>query len=443
MTIQDLRIPPHSKDAELEVLGAILLNSTALDVVREILNVQDFYLGIHQVIFAAMCRLEDANKPVDFVTVGDALEEAGELATIGGRAGLAEIAQGVASSVNAASHSRIVKEKAQARGLAKMAYSLLERVYDKEPVTGLLEEADRVLFQLSHGVTGKGFETIGPILGRVLAQIELANKAGQAVTGITSGLIDLDRMTAGWQPTDLIVVAGRPGMGKTGFAVGCAIAAAQSQKQVGFISLEMSAEQIGLRVFSAHGGQDVALLRRGFVGPDGWRTLAHSAQQLERLGLHITDEPIRGLAHLRSKVRRLKAKHGLDLLIVDYLQLLHDKSLQVRARHEELELMSGAFKNLAKELRVPVMLLSQLNRECEARPDKRPLLSDLRGSGAIEQDADIVVCLYRDEVYNQDSQERGIAEVLIRKHRNGPVGQIKVGFREQSASFFDLAQHEQ
>lgn len=443
MTVQDLRVPPHSKDAELEVLGAILINSAALDTVREILDAQDFYLGIHQAIFQAMCRLSDANKPVDFVTVGDALEESGDLATVGGRAGLAEIAQGVASAVNAASHARIVKEKAQARGLAKMAYSLLERVYDKEPVTGLLEEADRVLFQLSHGVTGKGFETIGPVLGRVLSQIEAANKTGLAVTGVPSGLTDLDRMTSGWQLTDLIIVAARPGMGKTSLAIGCAAAAARAGNPVGFISLEMSADQIGLRLLALESSLDVSSLRRGFFDQAAWCRLAKSTQALETLGIHVTDEPIRGMAHLRAKVRRLKAKYGLGLLIVDYLQLLHDKSFHVKARHEELELLSAAFKNLAKELRVPVMLLSQLNRECESRPDKRPMLSDLRGSGAIEQDADIVLCIYRDEVYNQDSSERGIAEILIRKHRNGPVGQLKVGFREQSAAFFDLANHEQ
>lgn len=431
----DVRLPPQNLDAEREVLGAILLEPKALDVARDILVGSDFYYGTHRAIYDACCAVADRGEPVDVTTVSDQL--GGGLESVGGRAGLAELLLTVATAVNVGQHCRIVKDKAQARALVSLAYAASERAYAGEPASELIEEVEQKLFQIGHGVRGRKFQALGQVLVGALDRIERLSKAGAHVTGITTGLDALDRQTAGLQNGDLVIIAARPSMGKTALALRMVGASAKAGKAAVVVSLEMSAEQLAIRLLAVETEIDVQSLRIGHVTPAGWHKLAHGTVALENLPVLIDDMPAASVSALCSSARRLRGEGKLDLLVIDYLQLMNPEDARGENRHRELAKITRACKLLAKELSVPVVLLSQLNRELERREDKKPMLADLRESGAIEEDADVIMFLYRPEAYHDAPELRGKAYVLIRKHRNGPTGDVEVKWIEHLATFVD------
>lgn len=433
----DPLLPPQDLEAEQSVLGAVLANPESLDDAREVVQPQDFYRSAHQQVFDSLCRLSDCGAPLDLITVGDELAERGRLQDVGGRAYLAQLlSEAPGSATNIRHHGRIVKQKAQARGLIVLGHQLQASAYAGQDVEGLMVEAEQVLSRLSGDGKPAGWQPLKTVLVRLLDKVQAMHDRGELVTGVTTGFQDLDVLTAGWQPSDLIVIAGRPSQGKTSLALTCGLAAAKAGVPVGFVSLEMSADQLAARLVALQAGVDVHALRTGRIPKDGWKRLADGSRILENLPFVIDDATIRTTAQLRTKARRLKAQQGLGLLIVDYLQLMEGD--RGENRQQVVSDLSRGMKSLAKELAIPVIVLSQLNRDCEKREDKRPMLADLRESGAIEQDADVIGFIYREEFYNPKTDEKNIAELNFQKHRNGPRDMIRLGFYEHLAAFVPL-----
>lgn len=435
------RVPPQNNEAEQAVLGAMLIKKDAISAAAELLTSDDFYRAAHRIVFEAIMALYQANEAVDMITVTERLKKNGELEKAGGIAFITALANAVPTAANVVFHAQIVRQKAQLRHLINAATEIAGTAYeDAEPVEEIMDGAEKRIL----GVTARGnhadFVPMKEILIAAFDQIEkhAANKG--ALTGLASGFVDLDRLTSGFQPSDLILVAARPSMGKTAFTLNIAThAAIHSKKTVAFFSLEMSKEQLALRMFSAEGQVDSQRLRVGDLKDEEWQKIIEAADRLTKAPLWIDDTPGITVMELRSKARRLKAEHGLDLIVIDYLQLMQGRGAKSGDnRQQEISEISRSLKALARELKVPVIALSQLSRSVESRQIKRPMLSDLRESGSLEQDADIVMFLYREDYYEKETERPNVTEVIVAKHRNGPVDTVSLFFQREFTRFVSL-----
>ncbi len=434
------KVPPHSKEAEQSLLGGLLQDPDGLPPVLEILKGHEFYFESHRKIFNVIVELFDQNKPVDVITVLERLKDRNELEEVGGASYLVTLTEQVPSASNAAVYAKIIADKAALRQLIRTSGDIISWCYDNpERVEELLDRAEEAIFSLSESRIQKTYQPIEDIVKNNLLRIENYRTNQGLITGVPSHFTDLDKLTAGFQNSELIIVAGRPGMGKTAFALNIARnVAVESKIPVAFFSLEMSKEQVALRLMCAEAGVDSQKVRTGFLSQKEAQKLMATGQVFMNVPLFIDDQPGITPLELRAKARRLMSEHGLGLIIVDYLQIMRTHG-RFERREQEISDISRSLKNIARELNVPVIALSQLNRKVEERHDKRPQLADLRESGAIEQDADVIICLYRDEVYNKDTKDKGIIEVLIRKQRNGPLGEVKLRFISTLTRFENLA----
>lgn len=441
--VLDPKLPPQNLEAEQSVLGAILLENAAMNKAMEILTEEDFYKTAHRKIFRAMVELSEHGEVIDQITLTEHLKARGELESVGGAAYLAELVQVVPTAANIRYHCKIVRDKALLRGLISTSTDVITRGYDgTASVDELLDYAERSVFSLAQGKLGRSFTELKHVIKESLDLVDQLSKRKERITGVPTGFYDLDDLTAGLQASDLIVIAGRPSMGKTSLALGIAQhAAIHHRKTVGIFSLEMSKAQLVLRMLSSEAHVDSHLLRTGKLQKEDWWRLAEAAGRLEQAPIFIDDTGSLTVQQMRAKARRLKAERGLDLLIVDYLQLLQGRG-DAESRQQEISDISRSLKALAKELNVPVLALSQLSRAVESRKPPIPMLADLRESGAIEQDADVVIFIYREEVYDPNSEKKGIADILVRKHRNGPIGDRQLYFHDRFAKFESLDNRE-
>jgi replicative DNA helicase len=433
-------IPPHSKEAEQTLLGGLLQDQNAIPAVLEILQGDEFFIPSHRKIFRAIAELFSENQPVDLITVVERLRAKGELETVGGATYLAQLTERVVSAEHAVAYARLISDKAVLRRLIEISGKIAGWCYENpEKVDEVLDKAESSIFSLSEARIQNSYFSIETIVKENLILIESLKNRQDTVTGVPSGFTDLDRLTAGFQKGDLIIIAGRPGMGKTAFALNIARnVAIEENLPVAFFSLEMSKEQIGMRLMCMEARVDSQKLRTGFISQEECARIMATGQVFMHTPLFVDDQPAITPLELRAKARRIMAERGLGLVIIDYLQLMRIPD-RVERREQEISEISRSLKALAKELNIPVIALSQLNRKVEERHDKRPQLSDLRESGAIEQDADVIIFLYRDEVYNKDTSEKGIVEVLVRKQRNGPTGDLKLSFMGSYTRFENLA----
>ena len=443
-TIEDnlRRVPPQSLEAEQSVLGGILLDNTALDRVVETIKAEDFYREAHRKIFRAILQLAERNEPADLVTLSDALQAREELAEIGGRSYLAELADRVPTAANVATYARIVHDKSVLRGLITAATEIATRGYEApDDVRELLDRAEQAIFDIADRRLRGAFVKFETLVTETFRTIERLHEQKQAVTGIPTGFADLDRLTAGLQPSDLIIVAGRPSMGKTSICLNIAAQAAlATERGVAIFSLEMSKEQLGMRMLCSEAHVDLGRVRTGHLSNREFTDIAHAASRLSIAPIYIDDTPALSVLELRAKARRLwrDPDAKLGLIIVDYLQLMRSHEGK-DSREQEISEISRSLKALAKELHVPVIALSQLNRQVENRSPPKPRLADLRESGAIEQDADVIVFIYREEQYDPETPKKGVAEIIVAKQRNGPVGSVELTFLDSCTRFEDKA----
>ncbi len=443
--VDGLRTPPHSAQAEQSVLGGLLLDNEAFDRVADLLHGQLFYRHEHRLIYQAIADLIQGGKPADVVTVLEALRLHGQDQACGGLQYLNALAQSVPSAGNIRRYAEIVRERAVLRSLVSVSDEIAQSALNPQgrAVQQILDEAESRIFAIAEdGARGKaGFQPMKQLLGQLLDRVqELSEQGGSEITGVASGFIDLDRMTAGMQPGDLIIVAGRPSMGKTSLALNIAEhVAVNEQLPVAVFSMEMGASQLVLRIVGSLGRIDQSHLRTGQLSEDEWTRLPETIERLDDVQIHIDESPALNPLEVRARARRLARQCGkLGLIVVDYLQLM-SSARDGENRATEISEISRSLKALAKELQCPLIALSQLNRDLEKRADRRPVMSDLRESGAIEQDADVILFIYRDEVYNKDSKDQGIAEIIIAKQRNGPIGTVNVAFLRQLTRFENLA----
>ena len=443
-----IKLPPHSVEAEQSVLGGILLDSTAWDKIADLLREQDLYRYEHRVIFRHIALLIEHAKPVDVITVAESLENNAELEKAGGLSYLGSLAQNVPSAANIRRYAEIVRERAIMRKLAEVGTEIATSAYNPggRDAGQLLDEAESRVFEIAEsGERGnKGFVAIPSLLTQVVERIETLYSRDNAsdVTGIATGFTDLDSMTSGLQPGDLVIVAGRPSMGKTAFSVNIAEhVALEVSKPVAIFSMEMGGTQLAMRMIGSVGRLNQHTLRTGKLEDDDWSRMTHALGRLNDAPIFIDETAALNSLELRSRARRLHRQNdGLGLIVIDYIQLMSSTSSKGgENRATEISEISRSLKSLAKELQVPVIALSQLNRSLEQRPNKRPIMSDLRESGAIEQDADLILFIYRDEVYNPDSPDKGKAEIIIAKQRNGPIGKIELTFRGEYTRFENFA----
>ena len=444
--VELIKLPPHSVEAEQSVLGGLLLDNSAWDRIADFLAESDFYRADHRQIYHHITRLIEANRPADAITVAESLESTKDLESVGGLAYIGALAQNTPSAANIRRYAEIVRERAIMRKLAETASNIAELAYNpmgREPAQ-LLDEAESRIFAISEqGARGRqGFVDMQPVLTQVVERIDLLyNRDNPSdVTGVPTGFADLDRMTSGFQPGDLIIVAGRPSMGKTALALNMAEhVALDAGLPIGIFSMEMSAAQLAMRLLGSIGRLDQHKLRTGRLAEDDWRRLTDAVGRLSEAPIHIDETAALNALELRARARRLHRQYGqLGMIIVDYLQLMSSSS-QGENRATEISEISRSLKALSKELNVPVVALSQLNRSLEQQPNKRPVMSDLRESGAIEQDADLILFIYRDEVFNPDSPDKGRAEIIIGKQRNGPIGTVMLTFHGEHTRFENFA----
>jgi replicative DNA helicase len=432
------RVPPQSLEAEESVLGGILLDNSALDRVIELVQPDDFYRGTHRRLFRTMLDLSERNEPIDLITLSEALKARGELSETGGTAFLAELAERVPTAANIAHYARIVRERSILRGLIEAATEIATRGYESSgDVSELLDRAEQLIFNIQERKVREAFSKIADILVGSLRTIERLYEDKQAVTGVPTGFADLDRMTAGLQPSDLVIVAGRPSMGKTAFCLCIAEnAALRANVGVAVFSLEMSKEQLAMRMLCSEARVDLARVRTGQLYDREFPKLAMSCGRLAGAPIYIDDTPALSVLELRAKARRLKRDPNsrLGLIVVDYIQLMRSSEGK-DSREQEISEISRSLKALAKELSLPVVALSQLNRQVESRNPPIPRLADLRESGAIEQDADVICFIYREEYYLEDSDKKGIAEIIVAKQRNGPIGNVELTFLKEFTRF--------
>jgi replicative DNA helicase len=434
------RIPPQNIEAEQAVLGAIFLEPSALTTTSEILIPEDFYRHSHQKIYNVMLNLGDGGKAVDLITVTEELAAAKELEDVGGVAYLSELAASVPTAANIEYYAKIVEEKSLLRRLIRTATDIASDGYAREDeVDSLLSEAEKNIMEVAQRKNAGAFHNIKDVLVRTYDNIEtLTNRKGD-VTGISTGFADLDHMTAGFQRNDLIIVGARPSMGKTAFALNIAQnVAVKAKENVAIFSLEMGAEQLVMRMLCAEGNINAQNLRTGDLTDEDWRKLTMAMGSLSNAGIYIDDTPGIKVGEIRSKCRRLAQEHGLGMILIDYLQLIQGSGRSGENRQQEVSEISRSLKGLARELEVPVIALSQLSRGVEQRQDKRPMMSDIRESGSIEQDADIVAFLYREDYYDKEAENKNIIEIIIAKQRNGPVGNVSLAFVKEYNKFVNL-----
>jgi replicative DNA helicase len=444
--VDQLRLPPHSIEAEQSVLGGLLLDNAAWDRIADFIREEDFYRHDHRVIFSHMIRLINASRPADVITVFEALTSIGKADEVGGLAYLNALAQNTPSAANIKRYAEIVRDRGVLRKLITAADDISGQAFSPQgkEVKQMLDEAESKIFAIAEeGARGaQGFTAIQPLLTQVVERIdELYNRDNQNdITGVPTGFADLDRMTSGLQPGDLVIVAGRPSMGKTAFSVNIGEnVAIDSGLPVAVFSMEMGGAQLAMRMLGSVGRLDQHRLRTGKLIDEDWPRLTHAIQKMNEAQLYIDETPALNSIELRARSRRLSRQCGkLGLIIVDYLQLMSANTAGEN-RATEISEISRGLKGLAKELQCPVIALSQLNRSLEQRPNKRPVMSDLRESGAIEQDADVILFIYRDEVYNPDSPDKGTAEIIIGKQRNGPIGSVRLTFQGQFTKFENYA----
>lgn len=440
------RVPPHNNEAEQSVIGAIFLEPQALITAAELLVPEDFYRIAHQKIFDTMVSLSDKGQAIDVVTVTEELSAKKELEDVGGISYLTEIANSVPTAANIVFYARIVEEKALLRRLIRVATTIVEDGYAREDeVEALLSEAEKKMMEVSNRKNAGDFRHIKDVLVETYDNIELLHTRKGDITGIPTGFHDLDKMTAGFQRNDLIILAARPSVGKTAFALNVAQnVATKTDENVAIFSLEMGAEQLVMRMLCAEGNIDAQVLRTGALEAEDWRKLTMAMGSLSNAGIFIDDSSGIRVNEIRSKCRRLQQEHGLGMIIIDYLQLISGSGRSGENRQQEVSEISRSLKGLARELKVPVIALSQLSRGVEQRQDKRPMMSDLRESGSIEQDADIVSFLYREDYYDKETENQNIIEIIIAKQRNGPTGTVSLAFAKEYNKFvnIDWSQHQ-
>ncbi len=434
---------PQSLEAEQSVLGGLLLSADAWDAVADAVSARDFYRPDHRLIFRQIAGLAEDAQPVDVVTVSDKLSAAGELDAAGGLAYLVELADNTPSASNIRAYAQVVRERASLRQLIQAAQDIADSGFAPKgrSASELIDEAERLIMQISeHEAAGGGPQEINPLLQRAVDRIQELVESGGDITGLSTGYADLDKMTSGLQPSDLIIVAGRPSMGKTSFAMNLVEHAALHQsKPVLAFSMEMPAEQLIMRMLASVGRINQSNLRTGKLVNEEWARLNTAVTKMKDIPLLIDDTPALTPTELRTRARRVAREHGgIAMIMVDYLQLMRVAGAS-EGRTAEISEISRSLKAIAKEFACPMVALSQLNRSLEQRPNKRPVNSDLRESGAIEQDADVIMFIYRDEVYNEDSPDKGVAEIIIGKQRNGPIGVCRLSFQGQYTRFDNLA----
>lgn len=442
---------PQSPDAERAVLGSILINPDSLYRVIGIIDTADFFRDAHRTIFGTMRKIAEESREIDLLTVKEELAKNAQLEKIGGSAYISSLVDGIPDIANVERYAKIVKEKSTLRRLIVMGNSVMRAALDAPSESGdVLNIAEKSLYEIAEGATDKGFVSLDKITRTNMGAIEQLHEAGKLITGIPTGYDRFNEFTSGFQPSDLVILAARPSMGKTSFMMNIAEAIAipgkdgqprsSSQSRiysVGVFSLEMSKEQIGMRLLSSESGVPNHLVRAGMLSEKNWRDLAEASARLSKAKIYVDDTPGIDPMEMRAKARRLKQEAGLDMIMVDYLQLMAVKG-RIESRQQEISVISRSLKGIAKELNIPLLSLSQLSRRPEQRTgDHRPQLSDLRESGSIEQDADMVCFIYRDEVYNKETEEKGIAEIIIAKQRNGPIGDFKLVFRNDITKFFN------
>ncbi|MCM3723637.1 MULTISPECIES: replicative DNA helicase [Solibacillus] len=434
------RVPPHNSEAEQSVIGAVFLEPQALITASEIVIADDFYHIAHQKIFQTMLNLSDQGKAIDLVTVTEELSAKKELEDIGGLSYITELSSAVPTAANIAHYAKIVEEKAILRRLIRVASKIADDGYTREDeVEVLLAEAEKKMLEVSNRKNAGDFKHVKDVLVQTFDNIEQLQSREGDVTGIPTGFRDLDKMTAGFQRNDLIIVAARPSVGKTAFALNVAQSVAvKARENVAIFSLEMGADQLVMRMLCAEGNIDAQRLRTGALETEDWSKLTMAMGSLSNSGIYIDDSPGVRMTDIRAKCRRLAKENGLGMIMIDYLQLILGSGKPGENRQQEVSEISRSLKGLARELKVPIIALSQLSRGVEQRQDKRPMMSDLRESGSIEQDADIVAFLYRDDYYDKESESKDIIEIIIAKQRNGPTGTVSLAFRKEYNKFLNL-----
>lgn len=437
--VQNMRIPPHSIEAEQSVLGSMIMDHDAVIVASEILRASDFYRPDHAQIFAAIMELYTSGNPIDLITIQDKLVQHGALEQVGGLSYIADLASSVPTSAHIKQYAKIVQEKATLRKLIKVSTDISAKSYEgEEPLDNIMNFAEKSIFDVLQNKKTDDFTGIDEIVLTSIEKIEEAHKSKGGITGIETGFIDLDHRTAGLQPSDLVLVAARPSMGKTAFSLNIIqTAGIKNKKSVAVFSLEMSKDQLVSRMLCAEAMVDSQKARTGMLEPGDWERIGQSLPNITSSRIFIDDTPGINVMDMRAKCRRLKMEKGLDLIMIDYLQLMSGVG-DGASRQQEISDISRSLKALAREMQAPVIALSQLSRACEQRTDHRPMLSDLRESGAIEQDADVVMFLYRDEYYHPDTEKKNVGEVIIAKQRNGPTGTVELAWLGQYTKFANL-----
>jgi replicative DNA helicase len=429
---------PSNVEAERSILGAILLDNTVCNQAIELLRREDFFLDSHRRIFDKMVSLSERLMPIDLITLSDELRRAGEFEQIGGATYIASLIDGVPRTDTIEPYAKLVKQKSMLRKLISASQQIVSLAFEEEDDADvIIDKAEHLIFQIAEDRIRQGFQYIGDVAHRRLEQIEQMAGRPEMITGVPTGFTDFDRMTSGLQRQELVVIAARPSMGKTALALNMAQYAAKNGNVVGIFSLEMSAEQLVSRLLCSEARVDAHRLRTGYLNREEWARLADALRRLCETKVYIDDSAAVSVMEMRAKCRRLKAEHGLDLLIIDYLQLMAGRG-RIESRQQEVSQISRDLKGLAKELDIPVVALSQLSRAPEQRSEHKPQLSDLRESGAIEQDSDLVCFIYREEVYNPTDENQGTAELIIGKQRNGPTGVVPLAFLKEFTRFENM-----
>ena len=433
------RVMPNNVEAEQSVIGAMLMDRDAITIASEVLTVDDFYQKQYGILFEAMVELYTENVPVDLITLQNRLKEKDVPPEISSLEFVRDMITKVPTSVNVGTYAKIVSEKAALRRLIRVNEEIASACYaGKDSVEEIMEDTEKKIFQVLQRKTNDEFVPIKDVVLNALDKIEAASRMKGSVTGMPTGFIDLDYKTSGFQPSDLILIAARPSMGKTAFVLNIAeYMAFRSNETVAIFSLEMSTEQLVNRLFALESRVDSQILRTGNLSDNDWSSLIEAAGVIGRSNLIIDDTPGISVSELRSKCRKYKLEHNLGIIMIDYLQLMQG-SRKSESRQQEISDISRSLKEIARELQVPVVALSQLSRAVEQRPDHRPMLSDLRESGAIEQDADVVMFLYRDDYYNHDTEKKDVAEVIIAKQRNGPIGTVELAWLPRYTKFANM-----
>lgn len=438
------RVPPSSIESEQAVLGAVLVDNESINGVLEVLRPEDFYKKGHEILFRQMIDLVERNEPVDILTLSQALRGGGQLDGVGGAEYLSYLVDTVPTAANAQFYARVVKEMSLRRQLIHQVTEIADEAFSgRGDIDAFLDSAEQRIYKVSEAKSTRGLVRVGTIVKDSIKQVERYYINKEPITGVAAGFYDLDQLTSGFQPSDLIIIAGRPSMGKT--SLGLTIVrhvGLHLKRPVAVFSLEMSKEQIVLRMLCSEARVSSSKVRSGKLGESDFPKLVDAASKLSHADMFIDDTPAISVLELRAKARRLHREKPLSLVVVDYLQLMRGAIRKSERREQEISEISAGLKSLAKELNIPVIALSQLNRAVETRHDKRPIMADLRESGAIEQDADLISFVYRDEVYNTDSPDKGIAELIVAKHRNGPIGTVRLAFQGEYTIFENLVEEE-